>query len=116
MDNDDDVFDFDALVGTEADFYGVNDTSFKLDDTAYEVIEGEVFVEVMIDEHPHRFPPLPVARVVVEECDDTMLGYQLTDLHDGHCWLRFGMDFGEPFSMPANFVFEYTAKAMPCNE
>ena len=91
-------FDFDDLVGEEFDFfYGASEPYFKLDDTIYEVLESG---EAVIAEGSTPDFGLPIARVIVE--DEGML-YTLIDLHDGHCWLRFGRGFDE-------LIFDYTPK------
>jgi hypothetical protein len=111
--------DFDDLVGVEADFYGVDNNCFKLDGTVYEALEDECdgyrsmldCVEIA-DTDSKIFFGMPVARVVVENADDEYEdfdGYKLTDLHDGHEWLRFGTEkYGHYYPY---FVFEYSPKA-----
>ncbi len=110
--------DFESLVGMEGDFYGVDTNCFKLDDVVYEAIEDpddgyrsyldcvqicDVAVASKI------FFGLPVARVVVENADEgDFEGYKLTDLHDGHEWLRFGTDRSDGWY--PYFVFEYSPK------
>ena len=94
-------FDFSDLVGEELDFYGVDGQRFRLDDVTYEVVEhGDGSFEVVKSEK--SIEGLPIARVTVE--DITLHLYDLTDLHDGHCWLHFGdvNDNGWP-----GFVYDY---------
>lgn len=113
------VIDFDEMVGGEFDFYGVDEQRFNLDGLVYEVVEDEHCVAGSCLDHveicvtPGNFFDLPIARVVVEEVDVGI--YALNDLHDGHCWLRFGTDYrcddrGRVVSH--GFVFEYTAKGV----
>ncbi len=102
------TIDLEDLEGTEADFYGVDGNCFKLDDDVYEVIEDEFTFTVVklagkAAERP-GFSPMPVARVVIEHEDDGWDNrYNLTDLHDEHCWLRFGMDDYTEYPV---FIFE----------
>ena len=106
-------FDFDELVGEELDFYGVSGQRFRLDDVIYEAIEEERGllgseldrVEVCAD-GKDTFD-LPIARIVVEE--DCGI-YALIDLHDGHCWLRFGTEYHYNEATGESFVFEYSPK------
>lgn len=95
--------DFEDLVGEELDFYGVDGNCFRLDDTTYEVIEEEDDSHIVVSEE--CLTGMPIARVVVE-CNDTI--YTLVDLHDGHHWLRLGMDYSNAW-FPL-FVFDYTPK------
>jgi hypothetical protein len=111
------ILNFNDLVGQEFDFYGVDNTCFKLDDQVYEAVEDESdgyrsylgCIETR-EAQGKIFFTTPIARVVVEKDDDgDFEGYKLMDLHGGHEWLRFGTgayDDWYPY-----FVFEYTAKA-----
>jgi hypothetical protein len=110
--------DFETMVGMEADFYGVDNNSFKLDDVVYEAIEDEEdgyrsclgCIEINEEARASKiFFRMPVARVVVESEDDGYFkGYKLTDLHDGHQWLRFGTsDYDDWYPC---FTFEYSPK------
>lgn len=104
--------DFDDMLGDELDFYGVDGDCFKLDAVIYEVVEH---YEVNVCHDRHCFHGLPIARVVIEESDeDNITGYQLTDLHDGHLWLRFGTKnyFTSERSYEAMPIFDYTPKAL----
>lgn len=110
--------DFDVLVGQEFDFYGVDDCCFKIDEKVYEAVEDETdysgsglgCVETR-EAQGKIFFAMPVARVVIEKDDDgSFEGYKLTDLHDGHEWLRFGTDTYDYYPL---FRFEYTPKALP---
>jgi len=110
--------DFEELEGCEFDFYGVDNNCFKLDDVVYEAIEDEDdglrsmlgCVEVS-DAKGKIFFQTPVGRIVIEKVDDDGFdGYRLTDLHDGHCWLRFGTDnYDDYYPM---FRFDYTPKSL----
>jgi hypothetical protein len=107
--------DLEALVGLEADFYGVDGTCFKLDDVVYEAIEDEAGLrELRVCHDPHRFHRLPIARVVVEQTAFSDECYELIDLHDEHSWLTFGTEIydleGEAHG---KFTFDYTPKAAP---
>jgi hypothetical protein len=108
--------DFDDLVGAEADFYGVDNNCFKLNDVVYEAVEDEEdgyrsslgCVETR-DIESKIFFGMPIARVVIESADEGSFdGYKLTDLHDGHEWLRFGTDDYDDW-YPC-FRFEYSPK------
>lgn len=100
----DQAIDFEDLVGQEYDFYGCDEQRFKLDDQVYEVVDGEI----MESSDRSGFHELPIARVVIEAdamCDE---GYEINDLHDGHCWLNFG--FGCHCWPGKHDFFEYTPK------
>jgi hypothetical protein len=117
--------DFDDLVGNEFDFYGVYNNCFKLDDKVYEAIEDDsdgwrssldcVQVHVADDTEKLIFFGMPVARVVIEKVDENDFeGYKLIDLHDEHCWLRFGTgDYDDWYPF---FVFEYSPKEQQSND
>ena len=111
------IVDFDEMLGEELDFYGVDGTCFKLDDVIYEAVERNDRLDEVREcdrDKYHRFHASPIARVVIEECEDNRAyGYQLTDLHDGHCWLRFGTEdyFTGGRSYDTTFLFDYTPKA-----
>jgi hypothetical protein len=110
-----DSIDFEELVGQEFDFYGVDGNCFKLDDVAYETIDGDGLDEVRICHDQHRFHELPIARVVVEGAAFSDEVYELIDLHDGHRWLAFGTEicFTSERSYDVPFLFEYTPKETP---
>lgn len=117
--------DFNALIGGEFDFYGVDNNCFKLDDVAYEAVEDEAdgyrsmlgCVETR-DVDGKIFFRTPIARVVLERSEGyeknewggeaPMDLYKLTDLHDGHCWLRFGTENYDDYY--PSFIFDYSAK------
>lgn len=110
----------DDLIDHEFDFYGVDNTCFKLDDTIYEVIEDEddsyrsmLGAVVVRDGKAKIFFGMPIARVVIQcEENGNYSTYTLKDLHDDHCWLRFGTDDYEDYDdgyYPL-FVFDYTPK------
>jgi hypothetical protein len=109
--------DFDALVGGEFDFYGVDGNCFKIDDKIYEAVEDEGdgwrsmlgCIEAR-EAQGKIFFTMPVARVVIEnDNDEDFEGYKLTDLHDGHEWLRFGTNnYGDYYPY---FVFDYTPES-----
>ena len=106
--------DFDDLVGLEYDFYGCDEQRFKLDDQVYEVIgDDDCAFFAVVESSDHRgFHDLPIARVVVEFAAFNDEGYELIDLHDGHCWLRFETLINDTSerSYDTVFVFEYTPK------
>ena len=104
-----DVWD---LIGGEFDFYGVDGQRFNLDGLVYEVVEDDdSFDEIRICDDRQGFHGLPIARVAVEE-DDIGI-YALNDLHDDHCWLKFGTEYRcdeRGRVVGQSFVFEYTPK------
>ena len=111
-------FDFEDLVGEEFDFYGVDGQRFRLDDTTYEVIEREDGCEVVVSDEPIEGMPIGRVRVTVDNVAFSEECYEITDLHDDHCWLRFGIelegvDFYSPYGyyMPV-FHFDYVPKGM----
>lgn len=114
------TIDFEDLVGEEFDFYGVEGNCFKLNNTIYEAIEGEEGLdEVRVRRgEKYDFHTSPIARVVIENGAFNDESYQLTDLHDGHCWLEFGTTLTAFYDVSkrtiyTGFVFEYTPKAPP---
>ncbi len=110
----DQAIDFDELIGEEFDFYGVDGQCFKLDGNVYEAVEGdEGLDEVRISHDKHSFHELPIARVVIENGAFTDDVYELTDLHDGHCWLSFGNEYADSSEHCASFLFDYFPKEAP---
>lgn len=108
----DQVIDVWDLVGGEFDFYGVDAQCFNLDGLVYEVVEdADSFDEIRICNDRHGFHDLPIARVAVEEADIGI--YVLNDLHDDHCWLKFGTEYQcdeRGRVVRQSFVFEYSPK------
>ena len=104
-------FDFDELTGGEEfDFYGVDEQRIRLDDITYQVIDSDSEDDYYVAIATQPIDGLPIARVVVE--DDCSGIYELVDLHDGHCWLRFGLEVRDTSerSYETKFVFEYFPK------
>lgn len=114
--------DFDDLVGTTLDFYGVADLEFKLGNNVWLAVEDE--------EDGYRsslgaieLPPagtgpffkIPIAQVILREKNDDeyFTGYLLVDALDNHVWLRIGTNNSDSY-YPL-FVFEYTPKEIPMN-
>lgn len=113
--------EFDALVGQELPFYGVDGHCFKIGDTVWHAAEDESdgyrsylgCIEV-VPLNNLIFFPLPLATVRVESFDelpegacDRDEGFRLVD-SDGHIWLRVGTnDYDDYYPY---FVFEYTPK------
>jgi hypothetical protein len=94
----------------------VDNNCFKLDSVVYEAVEDEEdgyrsclgCVETR-DVESKIFFRTPVARVVIENANEgSFEGYKLTDLHDGHEWLRFGTDNSDDWY--PSFTFDYTPK------
>ena len=91
-------------IGLEADFYGVDNNSFKLDNCVFEAVEDENDgyrscmdeVRMKDDTNGLIFFQTPLARVRVEDRTDgvhgTFNGYDLVDVNDGFVWLTFGTD------------------------
>ena len=104
----DHAIDFDDMVGGEFDFYGCDGQCFSLDGLVYEVGEDG---DVGLASDRSGFHALPIARVVVEHACFNDSGYELIDLHDGHCWLCFGEELVDT-DYATQFVFEYTPKDM----
>lgn len=99
--------DFDELVGGEFDFYGINGQCFDLDGLVYEVCEDG---SILLINDRQGFHELPIARVAVEHSTFNDEGYELIDLHDGHCWLRFGMEYDWDMES-GDVVFDYSPKS-----
>ena len=108
--------DFAEMIGGEFDFYGCDGQRINLDGLVYEVVGDEdcAFFEVVLSDDTSGFHELPIARVVVEGAAFNDEGYELIDLHDGHCWLRFETLINDTSerSYDREFAFEYTPKGM----
>jgi len=107
--------DFDALLNTEADFYGVDLNQFKLNDVVWEAREDEcdgwrsMLDTVIRRDSDALFFAQPLAHVRVIEADDGFNEYyKLIDVADGHCWLQFGTAYYYDY-YPC-FKFEYFPK------
>jgi len=111
-------FDFYELVGEELDFYGAVGNVFKVGEYVCEAIEDNGSdhgsrLDVVLAENPGPSFGLPLARVIVENDDDGRdLIYKLVDLHDEHCWLRFGTQIYNTSERSYDIlpVFEYSPK------
>lgn len=105
------------LVGSEANFYGVDNNCFKLGRQVFEAVEDESdgyrsylgSIEVR-DPKGLTFFGRPVAKVRIEKVDDgsSFDGYQLVDVRDGHVWLRVGTDHAD-YYYPC-FTFQYEVR------
>lgn len=112
--------EFDALLGKEFDFYGVDGNFLKLDDTVWEVVEDESDGYRSMLDTVRRIPlseiffKSPIARVRIEyseergEYGDEDDLYRLVDVADKHVWLTFGTEHADDY-YPC-FRFEYSAK------
>lgn len=113
---DGDIDAFEKLAGTEQDFYGVDNTHFRLGDTVWNAVEDEndgyrSYLGSIVETKPDNlvFPRSPLARVRVDEYDsDAENGFRLVDVADGHCWLRVGTDNTDDYY--PSFVFDYAPK------
>lgn len=106
--------DLENMVGTEADFYGVNGNTFKLDARAFEVIENEQdgyrstldYVRMVPLEGGFFDQPLARVRMRVQDGGDGL--WQLVDVVDDHVWLEFGTANADDY-YPC-FIFRYQPK------
>lgn len=109
---------FDALVGFELDFFGVDGSSFCVRRLgvqyreAFEAVEDpDDGLRSMLREVAavplagRRFFRQPIARVVVER-DDELEGWRLRSPVTGHVWLRLGTDRSYDDLYPT-FTFTY---------
>lgn len=109
--------DFDTIVGSELDFFGVDTNHFKLGDTIWNAVEDEsdgyrsyLGSIAQVAQDNLIFLPTPLARVKVEKYEDTSEeGFRLIDVADAHVWLRVGTDNTDDYY--PSFVFEYSPKA-----
>jgi hypothetical protein len=117
-------------LGLEADFYGVDNTCFKLDDCVFEAVEDEsdgyrsCMEEVRMKDNTDDliFFQTPLARVRVEDAsdyekyagfhDDRFEGYKLVDVNDGHSWLVFGTDHSDSYYPSFTFYYQTKGEAM----
>ncbi len=107
---------FDALLDSEADFYGVDCNQFKLDDAIWEAVEDKAdgyrsMLDVVLNRHLSDgiFFARALARVRIISHDDGFDDlYKLVDVTDGHCWLRFGT--GRYWDDYPLFIFDYCPK------
>jgi len=108
-------------IGLEADFYGVDCNSFKLDNCVFEAVEDEsdgyrscmAEVRMKDDIKGLIFFQTPLARIRVEERSEGRYnhefeGYNLVDVNDGFVWLTFGAD--DPHDYYPSFEFFYQHK------
>ena len=104
-------------VGLEADFYGVDCNSFKLNNCVFEAIEDEsdgyrsCMSEIRMRDYTKGliFFQTPLARICVKERTKNTYyhGYDLVDVKDGFIWLTFGTN--DPHDYPS-FEFFYQHK------
>ncbi|HEY8889800.1 MAG TPA: hypothetical protein VIM70_06060 [Clostridium sp.] len=108
--------DFDKLVDLELTFhfYGVCNNQFKLDSNVYEAMEDpddgyrSYMESVEVVDSDGIFFDTPISTVKIEGAD-SIEGYRLIDIEDGHVWLEFGTeDWGGWYPY---FVFNYEPKA-----
>jgi hypothetical protein len=109
-------------IGLEADFYGVDCYSFKLDDCVFEAVEDESDgyrscmeeIRMKDDTSGLIFLDQPLARVRIEKtCEghyggNDADGFALVDLKDGFVWLKFGTDHADDYY--PSFMFNYQHK------
>lgn len=109
---------FQAMVGTEQPFYGVDANRFKLGDHVFEAVEdpsdGYRSYLGSIDyvdpaDRPIFFPdPLDIVTVKAREGNPDEDGFVLVAA-DGHIWLTVGTDDADDY-YPI-FTFEYVPRA-----
>lgn len=112
---------FEELVGNGAvyDFYGVDNTRFRIGGMTLEAIEDpndgyRSYLDSIVvrDDSDCIFFHHPIARVKIEEAEqgqwNSFSGYALVDADDGHVWLRIGTDNYDDY-YPC-FTFEYKPK------
>lgn len=115
-------------IGLEADFYGVDCNSFKLDNCVFEAVEDEndgyrsmmSELRVVGEEEVNKliFFKTPVARVRVEDESEgtysshTFDGYKLVDVKDGHIWLTFGTDNSDNYYPSFSFYYQTKGEAV----
>lgn len=103
-------------VGKTYDFYGVDNSFFKLDDVVYEAVEDESdgYRSMMEDIRENCNPDGlvffrgPIARVRVKKVNERFEGYSLIDVTDSHEWLRMGTD--DPDDYYPSYIFNYSPK------
>jgi len=114
-------------LGLEADFYGVDCNSFKLDNCVFEAVEDNSDgyrsmlsdIRMKDDVEGLIFFRTPLARVRVEDASDYLRysfqqpdepfeGYKLVDVVDGHVWLTFGTEYGDSYY--PSFTYYYKTK------
>lgn len=114
---------FEDLMGKEFDFYGVDNTDFKLDEYTFRALEDENdgyrsslgSVDLVIEDG-QIFHKVPIAVVTVRPVTDAPAGtywdnfdgYGLID-RDGHEWVRIGTSNFDDY-YPC-FIFNYNPKA-----
>ena len=108
------ILNFDDLIGKNFKFYGATEHQLKLDDMIWEVEEDAC------DGYRSMLGPIsrkvsnaiffkrPIAKVKVTGGGNE---YLLTDVADGHVWLRFGTDNADDYY--PWFVFDYQPKCAP---
>lgn len=105
--------DFNELVGTEQNFYGVCDTHFKLGNVVWNAIEDEndgyrSYLDSIEETKPAGlvFTQTPLARVKIEKYDiSTADGFRLIDIADGHKWLEVGTENTDDYYPWFSFVY-----------
>lgn len=107
---------FETKVNSVCKFYGVDNLTFKLDHSIYEVVEYPVdgyrsYLDTVRVKNSDEliFFRRSLAEVKVGICEENNLkGYILRDVADDHVWLTFGTDYSDDY-YPC-FVFRYIPK------
>ena len=108
-------------IGLEADFYGVDCNSFKLDNYIFEAIEDNEDgyrscmsdIRMKDDTTGLIFFNTPLARIRVEERTDSRSqkhrfdGYNLVDVTDGFVWLTLGTDNIDDYYPSFEFYYQH---------
>lgn len=108
------------MEGQTFEFYGVDNTRFKLNEIVYQALEDEDdgyrshlgSVEV-VQSSKDVFYRSPLAKVRVEKAPDRenyeQEMWRLVDVKDGHTWLVIGTENTDDYY--PWFVFDYSPKA-----
>lgn len=108
---------FKDLVNSVFDFYGVDNSEFKLNEVVYEAIEDpddgwrSYLSSIEVKESNGIFFKQPLAKIKViktENNDSDFDGFALVDVVDGHVWLQIGTDHSEDWY--PSFTFHYSPK------
>ena len=106
----------------EADFYGVDTTTFKLDKYIFEVVENPSDgyrssmqeIRMKDDTTGLIFFQTPLAKIRVENRTDgrrgdinCFNGYNLVDVKDGFVWLTFGTDESDSYYPQFEFFYQH---------
>ncbi len=110
------LIEYMAKVGSIHKFYGVDGSTFKLDDMVFEVVENPDdgyrsymdTINLLSDTGKLVFFKRMLDRVAVIY-DNNNNGYNLVSTKDGHVWLRVGTDYSDDYY--PYFIFDYTPRA-----